>query len=193
MSNPFVRFASVLAATAFVLVAGPARADASADLFAAYQKMFEGRFATEMVSSSKGQETRVNAKYDTMQRMQMKTPDVEIIMLPEGTWMKTGGQWTKPPFDVGAMVQGMLPKDEKAFRAGISNVKDEGGSEGLRAISFDQTSKVMGITASAHNKAYLNPAGQIVRLESEGKAMGTTTTSTQTIRYDDSIRITAPN
>lgn len=193
MSNPIIRLTAVFATVLFAVAAGSARADTSADLFAAYQKMLDGRFSSEMVSTSKGKETRMQAKYDTIRRVHMKAPDTEIILLPEGTWMNMGGQWTKPPFDVSGMVQAMLPKNLEAMRSDIANVKDEGASEGLRAISFDQNTKFMGITVSAHNKVFLNGAGQIVRSESQSKAMGTTTTSTQTFRYDDSIRITAPN
>ena len=87
----------------------------------------------------------------------------------------------------------MMPRTVADLRPTISNVKDEGSSAGLRAISFDQTTKLMGITVSAHNKVFLDSAGKIVRSESESKAMGKTSTSVQTIRYDDSIRVAAPN
>lgn len=192
MSNPIIRFASAFVAIVFAIGTGAARADATADLFAAYQKMFDGRFASEMVSTSKGKETRIQAMYDTIRRVRMKTPDAEIILLPEGTWMNMGGRWTKPPFDVSGMVQGMLPKSVETMRADISNVEDAGIVDGLRAIRFDQNTKFMGLKVSAQNKVFLNGAGQIVRSESQSKAMGTTTTSTQIIRYDDAIRITAP-
>lgn len=182
----------VIAVLVLVVAAGPARADVQSDLFGGYQKMFDGHFASEMVSTDAGKQTRMEAQYETTRRVHVTTPDAEIILLPEGTWLKMGGEWTKPPFDVGGMVQGMMPKNVDSLRAGISNLKDEGSVDGLHAISFDQNMTFMGIKVSAHNKVFLNGAGQIVRSESSSNAMGKTSTSIQTIRYDDSIRVTAP-
>ena len=63
----------------------------------------------------------------------------------------------------------------------------------LRAISYDLDTKVMGISVSAHTVVFLDAEGRVVRAESDGVAMGKKTRSVQTTRYDDSIRITAPN
>ena len=104
MYKSFTRL-TVVAVALLALAAGPARADVQDDLFAGYQTMLEGRFSSEVVSTDKGKQTRMEARYETSRRVHMKTPDVEIILLPEGTWMNMGGTWTKPPFDVSGMVQ----------------------------------------------------------------------------------------
>ena len=196
MLDSFVRFAALSCLLLLGLGAGLARADARGDLLAAYQKMLDSRFASETVSTDQGKQSKVEARYDTIQRVHMKTPQMELILLPEGTWMKSGDEWTKPPFDIGGMVKSLLPLSLEQARAGITNVKDEGmasvDGQSLRAISYDQNMTVMGISVSSRNKAFLNTAGQIVRSEGEGEAMGHKSAHVQTIRYDDSIRVTAP-
>jgi hypothetical protein len=51
---------------------------------------------------------------------------------------------------------------------------------------------VMGIDVTSHNKAFLDSSGRIVRAESTGEAMGRKSSTVQTIRYDDSIRVEKP-
>lgn len=190
------RFATLSCLLLVGFAAGQARADARTDLLDAYQKMLDSRFASEMVSTDKGKESKIEARYDTIRRVHMKTPQMEVILLPEGTWMKAGDEWTTPPFDLGGMLKSMMPMTLEQARSGISNVKDEGtvsvGGQSLRAISYDQSMSVMGIAVKSRNKVYLNAAGQIVRSEGEGEAMGHKSAHVQTVRYDDSIRVTAP-
>ncbi|MGB0134477.1 hypothetical protein, partial [Dokdonella sp.] len=136
-------------------------------------------------------------EFDTSQRMSVTTDAISLIILPEGTWMRSGGgDWSKPPIDMSAMVKRLVPSTIEEVRAGTSNVKDLGmqsvdGQE-LRAISYDVNTKIMGIAVSSQNVAYLDASGHIVRSVSDGEAMGRKSHTVQTIRYDDSIRITAP-
>jgi hypothetical protein len=51
----------------------------------------------------------------------------------------------------------------------------------------------MGIEVKSRNIAFIDGAGRIVRTRSDGETMGRKTHSEQTIRYDDSIRVTAPD
>lgn len=192
------RIARTALLVAGLLLAAPtfARADAKADLLAAQQKMMDSRFITEIVSTSQGDDTRVEGRFDTIKRIHMITPQAEIIMLPEGTWMKAGDSWMKSPIDMSNMVKSFMPDVASDLANTISNVKDEGmqkvGDLSLRAISYDQEMTVMGQTVKSHNTVYLDGTGRVVRSKSTGTAMGQTTSSVQSIRYDDSIRVTAP-
>ena len=168
-------------------------------LFSAYEKMTQSRCATDTVATdAKGNETRSTVEFDTISRFRVSTDQASFVVLPEGTWMRSGeGAWTKPPIDMSAMFKRLLPSTLEEARAGTSNIKDEGmqtvGGAKLRAISYDVNTKIMGIAVSSHNLVYIDDAGRIVRSVSDGQAMGHKTHSVQTIRYDDSIRITAPD
>ncbi len=167
-------------------------------LLAAHQKMINSRFVSNSVSTdSKGRETRSKVEFDSINRFRATTDDTAIVVLPEGTWMRSGnGDWIQPPMDMSAMMKGMLPMVMDEVRSGISNVKDEGmrkvdGQE-LRTISYDVNTKVMGFSVSSHNTAFIDGSGKIVRSETESTVMKQKSHAVQTIRYDDSIRISAP-
>ncbi len=181
----------------FLVAPGRAHADARADLMSGWQKMLDGRLSTETVSNANGKQSTVRTRLDTIQRVHMKTDGMEIILLPEGTWMKMNGAWSKPPFDVGGMVKKMLPMTLEQAQAGVTNIRDEGATridgQALRAIGFDQNTTLMGINVRSHNTVFLDPSGRIVRSEGSSEARGDKSTHVQTMHYDDSIRVTAPN
>ncbi len=194
MAQVFARTAAIVLLS--LLAPGLALADARADLVSAYQKMMDGRFESQTVTSDGGKEQRIVAQYDTMRRVHLTTPDTEIVMIPEGTWMRAGDEWMQPPFDMSGMFKHLMPTTAEQLQSGLSNVKDEGmqsvDGKSLRAISYDQKMSVMGIDVTSHNKAFLDPGGRIVRAESTGEAMGRKSSTVQTIRYDDSIRVEKP-
>lgn len=187
--------ASVCSSAAPVLAAG----DASSALFDAYAKMINSRCVAETVSSdAKGRENRSQVEFDTIKRIRVTTDQASFIVLPEGTWMRTGGgEWTKPPIDMSAMFKRLVPSTLEEIRAGTRNIRDEGmqtvDGQNLRAVSYDVNTQVMGIDVSSHNTVFIDASGRIVRSVSDGEAMGHKTHSVQTIRYDDSIRISAPD
>lgn len=181
-------------------VPGRVLADTGAEqaLFAAYESMLGSRCATETVSrDDKGKETRTLTEFDTLDRVRVTSDQVSFVILPQGTWMRAGdGEWSQPPIDMSAMFKGLMPMTLKDVRAGARNIRDEGmksvGGVNLRAISYDVSTQFMGITVNSQVTAYLDDAGRIVRSESVGDAMGQKTQVVQTIRYDDSIRISPP-
>jgi hypothetical protein len=182
------------------LAAMPVQADGSAAdvLFAAHEKMLDSRCVAESVTTSAdGKKSRSTIEFDTVNRLRIDTEQMSFIVLPEGTWMRSGGgQWSKPPIDMSAMFKRLVPSTIEEIRAGTSNVKDEGmqsvdGRE-LRAISYDVNTKIMGIAISSRNTVYLDADGRILRTVSDGSAMGHKSHTVQNIRYDDSIRVNPP-
>ncbi|MBN8480543.1 MAG: hypothetical protein J0L88_03010 [Xanthomonadales bacterium] len=199
MNRSSSRLARIVALATLLVSPVFAWADAAGDLHEAYAKAMKARYATETVSTDEsGKQTRSSAKFDTSERIHITTETGGFIVLPEGTWMQAGpgGAWQKPPFDLGGMIKQLVPKTLDDMRANAKNVRDEGTKSidgaNLRAISYDYESKIMGIAVATHTIAYLDGSGRIVRSESDGVAMGRKTRSVQTLRYDDSIRVSAP-
>ena len=168
-------------------------------LLNASQKMIDARYVADTLSTdAKGRKTNSKLEFDSMKRFRATTDDTAIVVLPEGTWMRSGnGDWIQPPMDMSGMFKRMLPMVMDEVRSGISNVKYEGArnidGQDFRAISYDVNTKVMGFSVSSHNTVFLDAGGKIVRSESDSTAMGQKSHAVQTIRYDDSVRISAPN
>jgi len=191
------RFPIVMSLAGLVLASMSASAaDAREDIFKAYQKMMNSRFSVDMTTTSNGKTSKAHTDYDTVERIHLKSDQMEMIVLPEGTWMRTGGQWTKPPMDMSGMVKQFIPKSIDDMRAATKSASDDGAttwnSQPVHAYTYDVDTTVMGIHVNSKNKIYVNAAGQIVHAESSGEAMGQTSQTSQDIRYDDSIRVNAP-
>ena len=201
MRQPVRSFAFLLLLLTGSLSAVPALAlDSASDaLTAAYDAMLNSRGVIDSAATgSDGKPANSRIEFDTLKRMRMTSDETSMITLPEGTWMRMGETgWIQPPIDMSAMFERLLPASREALRTGARNIRDGGvqsidGVE-LRVISYDMTTKLMGITVNTHNTTYLDASGRIVRTISDGEAMGQKTHSVQTIRYDDSIRVTAPD
>ena len=171
-------------------------ADARDDVFKAYQKMMASRFAVDITTTGDSGTMKSHGEYDTVDRIHFRNERMEMIVLPEGTWMKTGADWMKPPMDMSGMVKQFVPKSIDDLRASTKNAADQGATtwngQSVHAYSYDVDTTVMGIHVTSSNRIYLNSAGQIVHAESDGEAMGKKSHTTQDIRYDDAIRVNPP-
>ena len=194
-------FVAAFLALSCTLFSAPAAADGSArdTLFSAYQTMINSSYAADSVSTdAKGKETRSKVEFENIGRFRVTTANTSFIVLPDATWMRSGNSdWIKPPIDMSGMLSRMIPSTIDDVRAGTSNVKDEGmqtiDGKSVRVISHDVNTKVMGMSVSSHNKVYIDDSGKVIRSESDSTAMGHKSHTVQTMRYDDSIRISAPN
>jgi hypothetical protein len=184
-------------ACGLVLVSASAfAADAREDVFKAYQKMMGSRFSVDITTVSAGDTMKSHGDYDTVERIHFRNDKMEMIVIPEGTWMRTGKDWTKPPMDMGGMVKQFVPKSIEDMRAATKSASDDGMStwsgQPVHAYTYEVDTTMMGIHVTSKNKIFVNAAGQIVHSESDGEAMGRKSHTTQDIRYDDSIRVAAP-
>jgi len=179
-----------------VVVEAAAAADAREDVFRAYQKMMDSRFAVDITTVSDKDTMRSHGDYDTVERIHFKNDKMEMIVIPEGTWMRTGDEWMKPPVDMSGMVKQFIPKSVDDMRAATKSATDGGmttwNGSPARALTYEVDTTIMGIHVVSTNKIYVNSAGQIVHAESDGEAMGRKSHTTQDVRYDDSIRVVAP-
>jgi hypothetical protein len=185
---------AALFALAMLALPTPVRADARADLLAAQQKMMDARFSVDMTIDDDGKLTRMHGEYDTVKRIHMKTPDAEIIMVPEGAWMRSDdGAWRQQPL-LETMAKRFVPTSVEKMREDIRNVKDEGGREWqgqrVQVISWDIDTRVMLFKVKTHNLAFIDTQGRIIHTEAQSRRHGTTT---RDIHYDDSIRVHAPS
>ena len=187
--------AAALSSFALVSVAAHA-ADARDDVFKAYQKLMASRFAVDINTTGESGTMKSHGEYDTVDRIHFKNDKMEMIVLPEGTWMKTGKDWMQPPMDMSGMVKQFIPKSIDDLRAMTKNAADQGATtwnaQSVHAYSYDVDTTVMGIHVTSTNKIFLNGSGQIVHAESDGQAMGKKSHTTQDVRYDDSIRVNPP-
>lgn len=191
------RLALSVSLCVFALTSMPtSAADVRDDVFKAYQKLMASRFAVDITTVSGSDTLKSHGEYDTVERIHFKNDTMEMIVLPEGTWVRTGKDWTQPPVDMSGMVKQFIPKSIDDMRASIRSATDEGMStwngSPVHTYSYDVDTTMMGIHVTSTNKIFVNASGQIVHAESEGEAMGRTSRTSQDIRYDDSIKVTAP-
>jgi hypothetical protein len=197
MRTFFRRLPLAVAFSGFVFVSFAVHAaDARDDVFKAYQKLMASRFAVDINTTGDSGAMQSHGDYDTVERIHFRNDKMEMIVVPEGTWMKTGKDWTQPPMDLGGMVKQFVPKSIEDLRASTKNAADLGAAtwngQSVHAYSYDVDTTIMGIHVTSTNKIFVNAGGQIVHAESDGQAMGRKSHTTQDIRYDDSIRVNAP-
>jgi hypothetical protein len=192
------RLPVAVAPFAFALVSVTAHAaDAREDVFKAYQKLMASRFAVDITTAGDGGTLKSRGEYDTVDRIHFRNDRMEMIVVPEGTWMKTAGaDWMQPPMDMSGMVKQFVPKSIGDLRSSTKNAVDEGATtwngQSVHAYSYDVDTTVMGIHVTSSNRIFLDAAGRIVHAESDGQAMGKKSHTTQDIRYDDKIRVNPP-
>jgi hypothetical protein len=191
------RLPVAVALSGFALASVAAHAaDARDDVFKAYQKLMASRFAVDITTTGDSGAIKSHGEYDTVERIHFRNDRMEMIVVPEGTWMKTGKDWMQPPMDMSGMVKQFIPKSIDDLRAMTKNAADQGATtwngQSVHAYSYDVDTTVMGIHVTSTNKIFLNSSGQIVHAESDGQAMGKKSHTVQDIRYDDSIRVDPP-
>lgn len=171
-------------------------ADARDDVFKAYQKMMGSKFTIDINTTTGSDTLKSHGEYDTVERIHFKNDKIEMIVLPEGTWMRTGKDWMKPPVDMSGMVKQFVPRSVDDMKAMTKSATDDGmttfNGQPTHAYSYAVDTTVMGIHVTSTNKIFVDAAGQIVHVESDGEAMGRKSHTTQDVKYDDSIKVSPP-
>ena len=133
LSRVALRSFLVVAALALAL---PAQADPKADILAAHAAMMaKGKFRTVNKVTSNGETSTSTNVVQWPDRYQIKTKDMEMIILPEGTWMNQGGQWMKMPMNMAGMVKQLTP-GEAVFEVpgGLAVADEDEGRHGGSAL-----------------------------------------------------------
>jgi hypothetical protein len=188
MKAPFVLFAVA------ALFAADARADARADVFAAFEKaMARQSYRTVATTDTGGRSITTTIDVQLPASFHMKNPDVEVIVLPGATWMNQGGQWMKLPMDMSAMVKNMTVQAMKESAGLVQDVTEEGSEtiDGCDATlyRYRTAGKVMGIQADADVQLAICD-GLPVRAITSDKGKNRTVVSYD---YDAKVDIKAPN
>ena len=185
----------IFAATAVTLIAATsAHADCKSEVDVIMQGMMHaGPYHMTMSSDAGGKTTKMEADVILPTAEHIRMDQMEMVILPQGSWMKRGDKWMAAPGPMGAnMLNAMMSslKDTRSNFVCGSNESFDGQS--YPVYKYDSAGDAMGIKTSSHITLYKGdnglPAGIIV----DGTAMGTHSVSTQHIKYDPSITIEPP-
>lgn len=142
---------SLLCCIAFAgLGADVAHADPRDEVVAAWQKTLDkGSYRLRMETESRGRTTLQEMDVQLPASFHMRSPESEMILLPQGTWMRVDGRWMQMPMNMARMVEAYSADAIEEGKRGLSEVEriGEGMVEGCDAISYRYTTqgKFMGI------------------------------------------------
>ena len=185
----------IFAATAVTLIAATAaHADCKSDVDAIMQGMMHaGPYHMTMSSDAGGKTTKMEADVILPTSEHIKMDQMEMVILPQGSWMKRGDKWMAAPGPMGAnMLNAMMSsfKDTRSnFVCGSNEVFD---GQSYPVYKYDSAGEAMGIKTSSHITLYKGDNGLPAGIVVDGTAMGTHSVSTQHIKYDPSITIEPP-
>ena len=158
--------------------------------------MKAGPYHTKMEMVSGGKTRNVESDVILPSSFHVKMPEMEAIMLKQGTWMKMGATWQAMPAAMSAMTGGMAQdamaqgmKNAANFKCGTSAEFD---GKSYPIYEFDSSAAVMGVKATSHIKLFKGANDLPVGIIVDGEAMGVKSLTTQHITYDPSIKISPP-
>ncbi len=180
-----------------VFAASSAFADCKSDLESIMQAHLKaGPYHTTMEMTAGTKTRKIETDVILPSSFHMKMPEMETIMLKQGTWMKMGGAWRSMPASMSGMTGNIIQDAMAKGMSGASNFKCgtsanfDGQSYPL--YEFDASATAMGVKATSHVKLFKGANNLPVGLVVEGDAMGVHSVTTQHIKYDPSITINPP-
>jgi hypothetical protein len=187
----------IFVAATMIAIATAANADCAAELQAIMQShATAGPYHVTMEQTTADKTRKIEADVILPSSFHMKMPEMETIMLKQGTWMKMGGKWqVMPGVASGALAKAVSTGMEK----GMANVKNlqclgtqsvEGKT--YKAYDFDSSGEAMGIKATSHITLYRGDNGLPAIMIVEGEAMGHKSKTVQHVTYDPAITISPP-
>ncbi|MCK7594084.1 hypothetical protein [Pseudomarimonas salicorniae] len=164
------------------------------ELVDAFEKaMDKGRYSARIDTQVNGRPYGTEMQVIFPDRYHLRTPDTEMVILPQGTWMNAGGQWMKMPIN---MSQQIASYSREAMKRGMASVSDvvQQGSETINGCESDlyryrASGEFMGVKDSTQAVAAIcRDSGLPVRVVSTGS-------QSVTIHYDfeSEVSIEAPN
>lgn len=115
---------------ATALAAGTASADPRSDVIAAFDAaLAKEAYHVEMTSDVRGKPFVTHTAVELPASFHMKNPDSETIVLPRGSWMRTGSdEWMRLPMDMSGIVRNMTfaaMKDGERYVQDVTATGDE--------------------------------------------------------------------
>ncbi len=132
------------------LGADAARADARDEVIAAWENtMARGSYRMQMSTESRGRTQSQEIDVQLPSSFHMRSPETEMVMLPQGTWMRVNGSWMRMPVNVSQMAEAYSADAIEQGKQSLQQVErvGEGVVEGCDAVTYRYTSsgKFMGI------------------------------------------------
>lgn len=151
MNRPLILLCSLVAVA---LGAQRACADARDEVVAAWDKTIErGSYRMQMTTESRGRPHAQQMDVQLPASFHMRSPDSEMVMLPQGTWMRVNGEWMQMPMNMSRMVEGFSADAIEQGKRSLADVErvGEGSVEGCEAVTYRYTTrgKFMGITSDS--------------------------------------------
>lgn len=147
-----------------------------------------------MTSFSAGKTTTVEADVILPTSEHIRTAQMEMILLPQGAWVKRDGKWQSAPGPIGATMLSSMMSSYKDARSNVVCGSSEAFDGAIYPVyKYDSAGKVMGVATSSHVALYLGSDRLPIGLIVDGTAMGVHSITTQHIKYDPSITIDPPN
>ena len=184
----------LFAIAALCIASTTASADCKSEVDAITQSMLHaGPYHLSMTSEAGGKTTKIEADVILPTSEHIKMDQMEMVILPQGSWMKRGGSWHAAP---GPMAANMLSSMTSSFKSERSNIvcgsTEEFDGHSYPVYKYDSAGEAMGIKTSSHITLYKGENGLPAGLIVDGTAMGVHSVTTQHINYDPSITIEAP-
>lgn len=187
---------SIVAGLVLALWGAQAAAGPREDVMAAFEKaMARDAYRATSTTDADGSTVETLISFRKPGSFHMRNPQTEVIVLPEGTWMKSGGEWMQLPMDMSSMIQGMTLTAMKQAASLIQQVEAR-GSEAVAGCdstlyAYRTEGKVMGINASADVElAVCDDTGLPIRVVSSDPR--TQARTTLVYDYDTPVEIRAP-
>lgn len=144
-------------------LAGTVRADARADLLAAFEQTFAPGQAlrARMLSESGGEQLRMTTEMVLPDRFHTTNDRGEFLILPEGAWMKVAGgsDWQAFEVNPASMSAAYTPEGFRKMRDAMREVKALGADpvdgQAAQRFGWHADTEYMGIRSSSDNIAWV--------------------------------------
>lgn len=173
-----------------------ALADPQAEVEGAFRKvMADKSYNAVITSEAKRRTTVIHMVVELPDRFHMKTEGMEVIILPDGTWMNAGGQWMRAPVNMSQMIAGYTGE---AIEKGVDSIGkvEYVGEEDVQGCAsknyrYSQSGEFMGMKSSGEALVSICQSnGKPVRIVS--KEQGKSDTVTIVYDWETPVNIRAP-
>jgi hypothetical protein len=167
-------------------------------VIAAWEKaMAKGSYRMHIHSEVRGKPYTTQMDIEFPSSFHMRTPDSEMVMLPEGTWIQAGGQWMRSPVNMSRQVEGYTAEALEEGKRSLGSVERIGEDtvEGCLATRYrySQSGRFMGFKNDADVEiAVCNDSGLPREVRSVSGSKRRPETTRIVYDFEADIRIRAP-
>lgn len=173
----------------------PAWAGPRDEVIAAFGKaMADGSYRATISAAGQGEDATSVLDVQMPDRFRMTSKAGEFIVLPEGTWMKAGGNWMAVPMNLSGMIQGYTATALKDGMAAIQDVQPIGEADvegcASKLYAYHASGEMMGMKSESDVEvAICEASGLPIRIVSKDGGDA----ATLVYDWDADVDIKAPN